>query len=64
MKVAPIESLHTAVEDIPFQTASVDIWDKKYRLKRKDGHVIDETIDDTYKRVANGLVDHMAVFAF
>jgi ribonucleoside-diphosphate reductase alpha chain len=57
MKVAPIESLHTVVEDIPFQAASVDIWDKKYRLKRKDGFVIDETIDDTYKRVAKALAE-------
>ena len=57
MKVAPIESLHTVVEDIPFQAASVDIWDKKYRLKRKDGVVIDETIDDTYKRVAKALAE-------
>jgi ribonucleoside-diphosphate reductase alpha chain len=57
IKAAPIESLHTAVEDIPFQAASVDIWDKKYRLKRKDGVIIDETIDDTYKRVAKALAE-------
>ncbi|WP_455209748.1 adenosylcobalamin-dependent ribonucleoside-diphosphate reductase [Kaarinaea lacus] len=57
MKVAPVESLHTVVEDIPFQAASVDIWDKKYRLKRKDGVVIDETIDDTYRRVAKALAE-------
>ncbi|NIR30668.1 MAG: ribonucleoside-diphosphate reductase [Gammaproteobacteria bacterium] len=39
------------------QVASWDIWDKKYRLKRKDGSVIDETIDHTYRRVARALAD-------
>ena len=41
----------------PFQEASLDIWDKKYRLKRKDGTPIDETIDSTYQRVARSLAD-------
>lgn len=41
--------------DIPLQSASLDIWDSKYRLKTKDGRAIDETIDDTYKRVAKAL---------
>ena len=45
------------IVDIPMQTASLDIWDKKYRLKAKDGQAIDETIDDTYKRVARALAD-------
>ena len=40
---------------ISFQEASVDIWDKKYRLKSKTGEVIDETMDDTYKRIALAL---------
>jgi len=43
------------VTDIEFQAASVDIWDAKYRLTAKDGHKIDSTIDDTYKRVAAAL---------
>ena len=34
---------------ISFQEASIDIWDKKYRLKSKTGEVIDETMDDTYQ---------------
>jgi len=45
---------HT-VTDIEFQAASIDIWDAKYRLTAKDGNTIDETIDDTYKRVAKAL---------
>jgi ribonucleoside-diphosphate reductase alpha chain len=42
---------------ISFQEASIDIWDKKYRLKAKTGEVIDETMDDTYKRVASALAE-------
>ena len=45
------------VESIPFQEASLDIWDKKYRLTAKDGTPIDKTMDDTYKRVARALAD-------
>jgi ribonucleoside-diphosphate reductase alpha chain len=42
---------------IEFQEASIDIWDKKYRLKSKHGEIIDETMDDTYRRVARALAD-------
>jgi ribonucleoside-diphosphate reductase alpha chain len=45
------------VDAIPFQEASLDIWDKKYRLTAKDGTPIDRTMDDTYKRVARALAD-------
>lgn len=44
-----------AVTEIPFQEASMDIWDKKYRLKSKDGKPVDEDIDSTYERVARAL---------
>ncbi|MDH5408491.1 MAG: adenosylcobalamin-dependent ribonucleoside-diphosphate reductase, partial [Gammaproteobacteria bacterium] len=43
--------------DIELQDASADIWDKKYRLKSKDGEYIDQSIDDTYQRVARALAD-------
>ena len=43
------------VSAIPYQEASTDIWDKKYRLTAKDGTPIDLTMDDTYKRVARAL---------
>ncbi|MFU8821509.1 MAG: LAGLIDADG family homing endonuclease [Gammaproteobacteria bacterium] len=46
-----------SVNDIPFQPASLDIWEKKYRLVAKDGTVLDHTMDDTYKRVARALAD-------
>ena len=45
------------IDVIPFQEASLDIWDKKYRLTAKDGTPIDRTMDDTYKRVARALAD-------
>jgi len=45
------------VASIPYQEASFDIWDKKYRLTGKDGSPIDKSMDDTYKRVARALAD-------
>ena len=43
--------------EIGYQPASIDIWDKKYRLKSKDGRAVDEDIDQTYRRVARALAD-------
>jgi len=43
--------------DIPFQPASLDIWDKKYRLKAKDGTPVDASLDGTYERVARALAE-------
>ena len=57
MSSVQVEVIGTDSKDIPFQAASLDIWDKKYRLKSKTGAVIDETMDDTYKRVAQALSD-------
>ncbi len=42
---------------IPMQPASQDIWDKKYRLKTKQGDPLDADIDGTYQRVARALAD-------
>jgi len=47
----------TSSADIPYQEASLDIWDKKYRLKTKTGDIIDHEMDDTYKRVARALAE-------
>ncbi len=44
-------------KEIPFQPASQDIWDKKYRLKSKDGGIIDKDMDGTYQRVARALAE-------
>ena len=43
--------------DIPMQPASLDIWDKKYRLKTKAGTAVDADIDGTYQRVAKALAE-------
>jgi ribonucleoside-diphosphate reductase alpha chain len=42
---------------VPMQPASQDIWDKKYRLKTKQGDALDADIDGTYRRVARALAD-------
>ncbi|MDC0412265.1 adenosylcobalamin-dependent ribonucleoside-diphosphate reductase [Porticoccus sp.] len=54
-----IEAIQTGdksqIIDIKLQDASSDIWDKKYRLKNKQGEPVDENIDETYRRVARAL---------
>jgi len=57
MKSVQLKTVPTSVADIPLQDASMDIWDKKYRLKRKDGVPVDASIDGTYQRVARALSD-------
>ena len=57
MNSVHVEATDTDSQDIPMQDASLDIWDKKYRLKAKSGAVIDLTIDDTFKRIASALSD-------
>jgi ribonucleoside-diphosphate reductase alpha chain len=51
------ESLARQDQEIPMQPASTDIWDKKYRLKTKQGQPLDADIDGTYQRVARALAD-------
>ncbi len=43
------------INEVTLQPASEDIWDKKYRLKDKNGHAVDQNVADTYKRVAKAL---------
>jgi ribonucleoside-diphosphate reductase alpha chain len=52
MSSVRVQSIGTDIQAVPFQKASLDIWDKKYRLKSRIGECIDSNIDDTYKRVA------------
>ena len=42
---------------IPMQPASLDIWDKKYRLVTRGGEPVDADIDGTYARVARALAE-------
>ena len=65
MKTAVSPNLEGPVEDISLQSASVDIWDKKYRLKTKSGDALDQDIDDSktglsrkqHMRVSAGMED-------
>ena len=43
--------------EVPYQPASLDIWDQKYRLRKKDGTAIDDDIQATFARVARVLAD-------
>ncbi|MBO9716647.1 MAG: adenosylcobalamin-dependent ribonucleoside-diphosphate reductase [Pseudoxanthomonas sp.] len=51
------DTKNTTGGEIPLQPASQDIWDKKYRLKTKQGTPLDADIDGTYQRVARALAD-------
>ncbi|HRQ36137.1 MAG TPA: adenosylcobalamin-dependent ribonucleoside-diphosphate reductase, partial [Chiayiivirga sp.] len=58
MSTARLEAVVTdTTQDIAMQPASADIWDKKYRLKTKQGVALDADIDGTYRRVAKALAD-------
>jgi ribonucleoside-diphosphate reductase alpha chain len=50
-----LEISPTILDDIPFQEASRNIWDTKYRLKTKSGAPVDADIHGTYERVARAL---------
>ncbi len=43
--------------EIAMQSASIDIWNSKYRLKQKDGTPVDADIDATFRRVASALAE-------
>ena len=50
-------STKTANNSVAHQAASIDIWDKKYRLKDKQGVAQEQCINDTFIRVANALAE-------
>ena len=62
MKMANVANNKSAIrsaslDDIELQPASLDIWDKKYRLKSMNGEPVDEDINATYSRVAKSLAE-------
>lgn len=57
MTVVQLQTHYPVVTEIPMQPASLDIWDKKYRLKSKTGEVLDQDIAGTYARVARALAN-------
>ncbi len=54
---AQLKVVDNTNKDIPMQDASLDIWDKKYRLKTRTGENLDANIDGTYQRVARALAN-------
>lgn len=60
MSTLPLDQIRDAGADadgVPLQPASLDIWDRKYRLKTRQGEPLDADIDATYLRVARALAD-------
>ncbi|UXI00044.1 adenosylcobalamin-dependent ribonucleoside-diphosphate reductase [Photobacterium sp. TY1-4] len=57
MAKTPTASAASQAIDIAYQPTSMEIWDSKYRLKSKHGEAIDQTLDDTFKRIARALAD-------
>lgn len=57
MNTVPAEVIQITAVEVPFQPVSEDIWEKKYRLVKKDGIPVDKSMDDTYVRVARVLAD-------
>ncbi len=52
-----VNSSQDDAESLNLQSVSLDIWDKKYRLKAKNGEFVDQSINDTYARVAKALAE-------
>ena len=57
MNAVPLQAVTSTPVEIPYQPASYDIWDKKYRLKTKSGEAVDQDIQATYARVARALAE-------
>ncbi|CAK0753519.1 Ribonucleoside-diphosphate reductase [Gammaproteobacteria bacterium] len=57
MKPVHLKTVSALTSGILIQPVSVDIFNKKYRLKDKNGHWVDQSIEDTFQRVARALAD-------
>lgn len=57
MSAPQLQAVPNNINEVPYQDASLDIWDTKYRLKTKTGEAVDTSIDDTFERVAKALSD-------
>ncbi len=54
---APVQNDLSELAEIQLQETSLDIWDKKYRLKTKDGEPVDQNVQATFDRVAKAIAD-------
>ncbi len=50
-----LKAIPANVNEIKFQETSLDIWESKYCLKTKKGEWVDQSMDETYQRVAAAL---------
>ena len=57
MSAPQLQAVPNNINEVPYQDASLDIWDTKYRLKTKDGEAVDNDIDGSFARVAKALSD-------
>ncbi|MBL8297874.1 MAG: ribonucleoside-diphosphate reductase [Rhodanobacteraceae bacterium] len=57
MSTVRLEELARGAVSIPLQPASQDIWEKKYRLRTKQGEPVDLSIDHSYQRIAKALAE-------
>ncbi|MBD3649328.1 MAG: ribonucleoside-diphosphate reductase, adenosylcobalamin-dependent, partial [Pseudomonadales bacterium] len=57
MQKPELKAIPKNVDEIKYQETSLDIWDNKYCLKTKKGERVDQTMDDTFKRVARALAE-------
>jgi len=57
MSAPQLQAVPNNINEVPYQDASLDIWDTKYRLKTKDGEAVDNDIDESFARVAKALSD-------
>ena len=55
MKNAAVKTATEPADALELQPTSLDIWDKKYRLKNRAGEPLDRTPDDTFVRIAKAL---------
>ncbi len=57
MSAPQLQAVPNNINEVPYQDASLDIWDTKYRLKTKDGEAVDNDVDASFERVAKALSD-------
>ncbi len=50
-----LKAIPATISEIKFQDTSIDIWENKYCLRTKKGELVDQNMDETYKRVAVAL---------
>ncbi|MCO4799810.1 MAG: ribonucleoside-diphosphate reductase, adenosylcobalamin-dependent, partial [Colwelliaceae bacterium] len=55
--MSSITAIEKKIEKIELQAASLDIWDKKYRLRDKNEHPQEHSVYESFQRVATALSD-------